>query len=527
MLTKLSDYFCSCLNPQRVRNKYTHETVVAKCGHCDACDKSRSDRYVSMINNMSKASKNTYFVTLTFAPQYMPVADLQLDNGSVRGTITHHRLKTKVSRKTKEHFLVDEVSQTSFSDDDVFKFDLADYHFFNLGMPIASKGAFLGKGRFGILDYSYAQRFIKRLRKLISYALPTVDIKVFVVGEYGSRTFRPHFHFIIFTSDTVYYTQFKNFIALAWKYGRYDVQLVQSSAASYVASYCASSSSLPKFLQTKSIKPFCHHSCFKAYTFSREDTKKRLQELYRDDSPYTLQETSSGLDLFPLSSSLRLFAYPKPPRFRELADYEVFSILQQYERNAIAQRTLNPRFKVQISVPTFCEPSQIVSGDMPEDVIEDAWLTLSEIHDAYKRSLDSTKKCNFVLVNKNDYGKIYASYRAFTIANIMGCSSYDIAMHVICFYRGSSSHVLNFELSLLNYQYSSLELCDSEQDVMYLYSYFNENTSSSALLSAGYSADANLSDAISRFKTVVANSHLREIKHKDRNSYNQYIIHHG
>ena len=228
-----------------------------------------------------------------------------------------------------------------------------------------------------------------------------------------------------------------------------------------------------------------------------------------------------------MSSSLRLFAYPKPPRFRELADYEVISILQQYERNAIAQRTLNPRFKVQISVPTFCEPSQIASGDMLEDVIEDAWLTLFELHDAYKRSLDSSKKCNFVLVNKDDYGKIYASYRAFTLANLVGCSSFDIAMHVIRFYRGSSSHVLNFELSLLNYQYSSLELCDSEKDVMYLYSFFNENTSSSALLSAGYSPDANLSDAVSRFNTVVANSHLTEIKHKDRNSYNQYLIHHG
>ncbi len=527
MLTKLSDYPLSCLRPVRVRNKYTHETVVAKCGCCEACNKAKSNRYVSMINNMSKNSASTLFVTLTFAPEYMPTADLVLKNGSVSGTITHHRLKTKVNRKTKKATLVDEISYQQFVDNDVFKFDSADYHFFNLGMPIAKTGTYLGKGRFGILDYSYVQRFVKRLRKLLSYALPTLDIKVFVVGEYGSRTFRPHFHLIIFTSNPVRAFEFKNFVNIAWKYGLNDVQCVASTAASYVASYCSASSALPKFLQTKSIKPICRHSCFKAYTFGAKDTKKRLEELYRDDSPYTLEETPSGFDLFPLSSSLRLFAYPKPPRFREYADYQIITILQQFERAAIDQRTLNPKFKVKIAVPTFVDKSRVIDGTQTECVVEDAWLTLSELKDAYKRDLDSSKKCNFALINKSVYGKIYSSYHAFVLASILGVSSYDIAIHVLRFYRGTSSHVLNFELSLLNYQYSSLELCSSEQEVKFLYSYFNESSTESALLAAGYDPYSKLNDAFAHFRKVVAESHLQEIKHKDRNSYNLYKLHHG
>ncbi len=532
MLSKLSDYFSSCLSPVRVRNRYTHEYLVTGCRHCEACDKAKSNRYVSMINNMSKNSAQTFFITLTFSPDYLPVAHLSIDeNHCVSGNIVHHRL---VKRRG---VLVDNIEFTSFADSQPFDFSLSDYHFFNLGMPVLNSSSFLGKGVFGILDYSYLQRFFKRLRKLLSYALPSLDFKYFAVGEYGARTFRPHFHLILFLSDTVQTSALKNFISLCWKYGVNDVQRVQSSAASYVASYCASSSSLPKFLQTKSLRPFCHHSAFSAYTFFREDTKKRLEELYRDDSPYTLEATSAGYDLFPIQNTLRLYAYPKPPRFNSLSNTEAISILCKYENACIAQRCLNPRFPVKIVLDVFLSDSECKSLGYNNSVVETAYLTLSELHDAYKNSLDSSKKCNFALLNKHDYGQIYSSYRTFCLARLLDCSSYDIALHVIRFYRGTASHPLNFELMLLNYQYSSLELCDSVQDVKFLYSFFNENSPTSALQSAGFPvnsfasqndfASLGLSDAYDRFLSIVANTHLTQIKHKDRNSYYQYSLHHG
>lgn len=530
MLTKLSDYFCSCNNPQRVRNKYTHDYIVTGCRHCPACDKSKSNRYVSMINNMSEHSANTYMVTLTFMPKYLPTASLSLKDGFVSGRICHHRLRSKRYKNDKGEWcsrLIDNLEYTSFEDSDYFDFDSSDFYFYNLGMPVDKTESWLGKGLFGILDYSYPQRFLKRLRKLISYAFPTLVIKNFVAGEYGSKTFRPHFHIIVCTSDSIDKPRFENLCRIAWRYGIADVKRVERNAASYVASYVNSASSLPKFLQSRSIRPFCRHSCFKAFTFSEQDTKERLQELYRNDSPYTLKATPSGFDLFPIPNSLRLFAYPVPPRFRQLSDDKVISILQRYEKACIQQRTLNPRFKVKILVETYLDPYRAeLDGYNTDPVIEDAYLTLSEVHDAYKSFSDSSKKCNFALLNKNDYGEIYASYRGFCLARLVGHDSAWLARHVILFYRGSASHPRNFELMLLNYQYSSLELCDSVQDVKYFYSFFNESTSEAALLSAGYDPHSDLSDARKRFDSVVANSHLTEIKHKDRNSYYQYSLYH-
>lgn len=530
MLSQLSDYFCSCEKPLRVRNKYTHEYLVTGCRTCPACNKSKANRYISMINNMSANSADTYLVTLTFAQDYLPVARLSLHNGFVSGLVCHHRL---TSRRYKSNGvwcskLVDTLEYSSFDDTDYFEFDSSDLHFFHLGMPVDKQNTWLGFGMFGILDYSYAQRFIKRLRKLLSYALPTLDFKYFVAGEYGSHTFRPHFHIIFNTSHSIEKTRFENFVRIAWQYGLIDVQRVESSASSYVASYCNTPASLPKFLQTRSIRPFCRHSCFKAFTFTDKDTKELLQKQYRDDSPYSLKATSSGFDLFPLPNSLRLFAYPIPSRFRQRSNDEVISILQRYEKACIAQRTLIPKFKVQILVDTFLDPVRAeIDGYDTKPVVEDAWLTLSQLHDAYKRDIDKSRKCNFRLLHLNDYTDIYSSFRVFRLACLVGRDSYWLARHVLRFYRGSASHPRNFELMLLNYQYSSLEMCDSVQDVQFLYSFFNESSTESALLSAGFSPDANLDDARSRFLSIVSNSHLSEIKHKERNSYYQYSLYHN
>lgn len=529
MLSKLSDYFCPCENPQRVRNKYTHEYLVTGCRTCPACNKAKSNRYVSMINNMSANSANTYLVTLTFAPAYLPIARLSLNHGYVSGLVCHHRLS---SRRYKSNGvwcskLIDTLEYSSFEDTDYFEFDSSDFHFFNLGMPVDKQEKWLGHGLFGVLDYSYPQRFIKRLRKLLSYALPSLDIKYFVAGEYGSHTFRPHFHIIFNTSHSVAKSRFENFVRIAWQYGLVDVQSVESNASSYVASYCNTPSSLPKFLQTRSVRPFCRHSCYKAFTFSDKDTKALLQKQYRDDSPYTLKASSVGFDLFPIPNSLRLFAYPVPSRFRERSSSEVLSILQRYEKACLNQRTLTPKFKVQILVETFLDPVRSeLEGYSTDPVVEDAWLTLSELHDAYKRELDCSKKCNYILLNKSYYTDIYSSYCVFRLASLVGRDSFWIANHILRFYRGSASHPANFELMLLNYQYSSLEMCDSVQDVAFLYSFFHEATTESALLSAGFSPHFSLEDARTRFRSVVANSHLTEIKHKDRNSYYQYSLYH-
>lgn len=530
MLTKLSDYFTACLHPKRTFNKYTNEWIVVPCCRCAACAKSKATKYVSMINNMSENSAGVYFITLTFSPKCLPVAELTLDNNCVQGICHFSKCQTViVMRKPvlqKETRLFPYTE--SFFDSTPFKFSKADMAFFEKGMPCLNNSSFLGRGRFGVLNRAYPVNFIKRLRSYL-YAFSALDFKYFVVAEYGTQSLRPHYHVVLFTSYSIRRRELQNLVAFSWKYGNIDVQSVKCSVANYVASYCASISSIPQFLQTESLRPFCLHSHFKTFTFGPEAEKKRLLRLYKRDSPYFVKTTSSGYDIFPIPSTLRYFAYPKCSRFRERSNHEIKSILCQFERQALRQRTLNPVFSVTCLVPA--ESDEWFTHTLADSKVRiQLSLTLSELRDASLRVLSKSCHKHNALVSLLDnasYYDVYASYKVFKLAQIMGCSSSVIADHIITFYRGSAVHPLNFELSLLNYQYSCLEKCDSYQDVKLLYSLFNSRSSASALRSAGFDDVTVSNDSVSRFRSVVSETLLKSIKHKDRNSYYLYSQYHG
>lgn len=530
MLTKLSDYFTACLHPKRTFNKYTNEWIVTPCCRCSACAKSKASKYVSMINNMSENSAGVYFITLTFSPQCLPVAELTLNDNCVQGVCHFSKCQTVIVKRKpvlqKETRLFPYTE--TFSDSTPFKFTKADLAFYDKGMPCLNNSSFLGSGRFGVLNRVYPINFIKRLRSYL-YAFSSLDFKYFLVAEYGSQSLRPHYHVVLFTSYSLRRRELQNFVAFSWKYGSVDVQSVQSSVSNYVASYCASFASIPQFLQSESLRPFCLHSHFTTFTFGRKAQKKRLSRLYNRDSPYIVKATSSGYDIFPMPATLRYFAYPKCTHFRERSNLEIKSILCQFEHQALRQRTLNPVFSVICLVPS--ESDEWFTHTLGDSKVRiQLSLTLNELRDASLRvmSKSSVKRNPLVsLLDNSSYYDVYASYKVFKLAQFLGCSSSDIADHIIQFYRGSAMHPLNFELSLLNYQYSCLEKCDSYEDVKFLYSLFNSRSSASALRSAGFDDVTVSPDSVSRFHAVVSDTLLKSIKHKDRNSYYQYSKYHG
>ena len=512
-LTKLSQYYSRCLKPRRVRNRYTHDVVVTSCGQCVSCLKAKSNRYVSLCSAMSDVSKSVFFITLTYNPDYLPVVQFRISNNladvSTSDGTTYYGLPCPMS--------------------------LTDKHFYDLGMPSLSDSSFLGKGRFGILVKSDLQKFFKRLRKRLSYAFPTLLIKYFACGEYGSRTFRPHFHVVVFCSAPVSATIFAPLVSQSWTYGIVDVQRVKSSASSYVASYLSASSSLPVFLRLKPFRPFVVHSAFASMSFDEAGCKKVLQATYRDNSPLSVLQTSSGCDIHAISSTLRHFAYPVPTRFAERSDYQVFTILSKFANAVQSQKTTDPKFAVSLSVGPLLmshnELRRLGYDSKNKTIVKTEYLTLSQIRDAYLR-LDSDRKKDksSVLCCQDVYTNLYASYRVWRLSQIVGCSVHNIISNILQFYRGSAAQPYNYQLYLLSCQYQSQQDCDTVDDVKYLCSFYNESSSTSALQSCGFDGSFAKSkafdDAFNRFLSVVANTNIKVIKHKDRNSYLQYSLHH-
>lgn len=82
-------------------------------------------------------------------------------------------------------------------------------------------------GNFSTLEKPAVQLFMKRLRKLHPR---NVKLSYYAVGEYGSRTMRPHYHLILFNAD-------KNLIEKAWLLGEIHIGDVTGASIGYVTKY--------------------------------------------------------------------------------------------------------------------------------------------------------------------------------------------------------------------------------------------------------------------------------------------------
>lgn len=95
-------------------------------------------------------------------------------------------------------------------------------------VPITKKG-------YMNLDKRDLQLFFKRLRK--RHAKNTV-IRYYACGEYGSRTFRPHYHIILFGANI-------NFISPAWNLGHVHFGSVSEASTGYTLKYINKDKRIP------------------------------------------------------------------------------------------------------------------------------------------------------------------------------------------------------------------------------------------------------------------------------------------
>lgn len=102
------------------------------------------------------------------------------------------------------------------------------------------------------LDKSHYQNFLKRLRNKTSF-------RFFGVGEYGSESQRPHYHFMFFLKKPLSKENFRKLIGECWTFGFNTVKNGKVQRMYYIAKYCcklggAPLGALPSF-QSSSINP--------------------------------------------------------------------------------------------------------------------------------------------------------------------------------------------------------------------------------------------------------------------------------
>lgn len=264
----MKDYpFCKCQNPVRITNRYTKEQLVVGCGKCAICRANKGFRLSHLCDLEALSSVQVVYVTLTYSPDFLPTMrveslghgdyDCFTDDGELLGTV-HYGSLSKFLK------LLQKV---------------------NVG------------GRIPMLSKSDLQKFLKRLRKAYGK-----KVRYFACGEYGPKTFRPHYHLLFFfdSSDCLSrdgqhvlgefpcytwskqdeitlredtpITDFEYCLRSSWPFGRVDcTYITEGSCSQYVALYVNSSCDLPPFFTLPSSKCFCCHSRFLGRQIFREE----------------------------------------------------------------------------------------------------------------------------------------------------------------------------------------------------------------------------------------------------------------
>lgn len=503
----------SCEHPKLVYNKYTNQYVYAPCGECALCMNRKAAHYTQLLERERLQHPFSFFVTLTYSNENIPY--LALDFGKILKHVEYF------PSRLHDDFCVpfDSLFPPKLLGE---KYDNADIKFFDswyeddspiCGLPYASK--------------TDVQLFLKRLNK---YAKSHVtgkykNFRYFIVSEYGSTTFRPHFHAIFFVDNIRFAEKFEDCLSACWKYGIIDCKPVESSACAYVAQYINKSSDLPYVYQNSQIRPFflCSRCPFIGAFSHNTDID---QEVVNQSAVTTFvhrQRQDTAFVTVPLEKSYQNHLFPKCPLYSVVTDYvrtQFYAISERF-RLVTLRGFMNDIFDL-ISSPCKSEFVTYLRGLLSFKQVYDNELRL-ERHDPY--NMFDEYSFNFLR------RLFYFGRKVARQACQFGLTLYGYMAKIIKYYEKK-------DMYLLNDMYKTQEVsCDNDFDswlVMYpdyLRSHFGSTVRECIDYLRGIGsmiAPNQLDDSYVKFeknkKTKKKNDYLESLKLRDESKFLYYLI---
>lgn len=348
-----------CISPVKVLDNETGKFNYYPCGHCECCLSAKSAKLSSMCERESKKHLITLFTTLTYSNSNLPLCKIDYSTRSYddyKKTAVelpfHSRVSnllkedTKVSYKHLRIFpctdrLYDYYGKTIFEEDFVSHEQIE--YFNKLIKPFKSNKFNLPNNKFGILHFPDVQLFLKRWRgrartqyikenfhksitKLTKHEKEQVynqfsRVKVFYAGEYGPKTFRPHYHILLYCDSYSTASAFRKTIHKAWAYGRVDCQYSNGGARDYVSQYVNSTACLPPIYQYNFSRQKSYHSILFGNIQSKE-VAKDIRKVRYTDLVKKYYSRDGKLQFAPVSFSFENQLFPKIYRFNK-SDYHL------------------------------------------------------------------------------------------------------------------------------------------------------------------------------------------------------------
>lgn len=234
---------------ERLRGLISPRTLSFPCGKCSECLKKRQNDLATRVYNEARSKGCACFVTLTYDPKYIPVA---------QSLWCVDRETGEFALSEKAELVPDVYRKNELGFADVLRGQFADYKYKGAPQVYTEIKSFseLSENDWFVrytptLYYEDVQLAMKRFRKKCKKEFTYV-----AVGEYGASpnsTQRPHYHLVFFGLTWQDCHEF----ALEWKYGFTNVKSV-----SFINSDC--SDGLAKV--SRYVGKYCAKGVFDAYT---------------------------------------------------------------------------------------------------------------------------------------------------------------------------------------------------------------------------------------------------------------------
>lgn len=348
----MSDFlpYMKCFKPLNIWLS-SSQKIAVPCGKCPSCLNTKRSSLALKLRLEETHSNYCYFLTLTYDDASLPL--FKLENSDV----------------ASDFFLPVPISDRIVSDFDPEDFDspsesvlikkssslydsIASY---NKQVNLYNDSTFCknrsyccpyGNGTFALLYYRDVQLFFKRLRKFVKkYYNET--LRYYIIGEYGTRSLRPHWHLLLFFNSSELASQFEVvenvgtserpcesplFLRSFWQYGIIDSKRSDGKAFYYVSSYVAKPADFPLVLDSLSPQK-AYHSRYLGEVLTQEHIIKCLASKDFDGLRQASVVNSDGtLSDYSLWRSYYSRFFPKYSGISFQDINTTFEVFKSYER---------------------------------------------------------------------------------------------------------------------------------------------------------------------------------------------------
>lgn len=396
-----------CTNKRHLINKYTHEDMWVDCGHCKACLQNKAFKQSNRIRNEYSEDWKTIFCTLTYDKFSCPFfyhSDFIRIRQQGFGDLPiyrHFKCRWNPNRQSYDY---DYSINKPF---ELFKLPLSErisyYDIKDLNFKYLKKGY----GKVGVCYYKDVQDFFKRFRLQLQRKGICQRIKFYSVSEYGSKSARPHFHFLLQIPTGCDEKAVRQIFIASWPYGyrvRYDesFKLVYDDPAGYVSSYvnCAAyvSPFLADYFKSK-------HSSSKLFGHGRDvfQLDKVVEKIESGTLDFTIERIRKGvvqIDSFPFPKYVINRFFPLFKGYSRLVDFA----LSDYLSPMFFADRLRSKGRYYDSI----NPSTRI--DYSSEDLKKIYIRLNNAYEYYKGTFPNTSFLDYMFM----YHRAWSVYKSTT-----------------------------------------------------------------------------------------------------------------